>query len=109
MNVYPLKGKIVIFDYGVLKYRLDFRKQGILTFVGISESNRGRTDTMKYKCKKIDENIYMIVWSEPTHKDIVTQVQNFNNMTVISNIVKPDRTNLFIKGNIKFERLATPR
>lgn len=98
--MYPLTGKEVVFDYKKFKFQIKFKRNNILVFTGISPSNLGQTDTVKFYIKQVEPEIYMLTWKESRYKDIVTQVQNFKNMSVISSIWDDNGKLVFVKGKM---------
>ncbi|WP_419868646.1 MoaF-related domain-containing protein [Chryseobacterium sp. CT-SW4] len=97
---YPAIGKQVTVDFGELKFRLDFKDNKTMSFVGTEGSSKGVTDTVEYTAVEVAKNVFMVYWHEPKTGANVTHIQDYNKNVVYTNIAEKDGSFAHFKGTI---------
>ncbi|UWX59094.1 MBL fold metallo-hydrolase [Chryseobacterium oranimense] len=98
---YPAIGNKVEVDFGTLKFLLDFKDNKEMSFTGISENVKGRTDTVQYTAVEVAKNVFMVYWHEPKLGSNVTHIQDYNTNIIYTNIADPNGTFTHLKGTLK--------
>lgn len=98
--MHPLIGKKAFIKYDLAGFNVDFLNESALQIDGMF-GNEKRTELVEYTSVMIDKNIYLVHWFEPISKVFVSQVQNFNNFKVYSNLLNLGTSEFFhMKGKI---------
>ncbi len=98
---YPAIGNKVEVDFGTLKFILDFKDNKEMSFTGVSENVKGRTDTVQYTAVEVAKNVFMVYWHEPKLGSNVTHIQDYNKNIIYTNIADPNGTFTHLKGTLK--------
>jgi len=98
---YPAIGNKVEVDFGTLKFVLDFKDNKEMSFTGISENVKGRTDIVQYTAVEVAKNVFMVYWHEPKLGSNVTHIQDYNKNIIYTNIADPNGTFTHLKGTLK--------
>ncbi|PKF73620.1 MBL fold metallo-hydrolase [Chryseobacterium sp. PMSZPI] len=75
---YPAIGRKVEVDFGAVKFRLDFKDNKTMTFIGTAGSSKNSTDTVEYTAVEVAKNVFMVYWHEPHLGFNVTHIQDYN-------------------------------
>lgn len=98
---YPAIGNKVEVDFGTLKFILDFKDNKEMSFTGVSENVKGRTDTVQYTAVEVAKNVFMVYWHEPKLGSNVTHIQDYNKNIIYTNIADPNGTFTHLRGTLK--------
>jgi hypothetical protein len=99
MNIIGNKYKI---DLGMAKATLDIHSNTSLTFTIIEQSGNSVniSETVETKMVELRPQLFQVTWKEENGKT-VTQVQDYENEIVYSNITLPNGQFVNLKGTIK--------
>ncbi len=100
---YPPIGKKIVVDFKGLKFRLDFKDNKTMSFVGLDGSAKGVTDTVEYTAVEVAKNVFMVYWHEPHIGANVTHIQDYNKNIVYTNISGKDGSFSHLKGTITIQ------
>lgn len=95
-------GNKYLIDLGVAKATLDFHSDTSLTFT-ITEQNGSAvslSETVEMKLVELRPQLFQVTWKEENGKTI-TQVQDYENEIVYSNVTLPNGRFVNLKGTIK--------
>ncbi|CAK1276932.1 MBL fold metallo-hydrolase [Burkholderia pseudomallei] len=102
-SAFPAAGKKALVQFGDIGFRLDFKDDHTMTFVGTAGQYQGATDTVEYKAMQIRPQVFMVYWHEPKSGDNVVHVEDFENGIVYTNIAHRNGEFQHLKGTIRIE------
>lgn len=102
-SAFPAAGKKALVQFGDIGFRLDFKDDHTMTFVGTAGQYQGATDTVEYKATQIRPQVFMVYWHEPKSGDNVVHVEDFENGIVYTNIAHRNGEFQHLKGTIRIE------
>lgn len=99
--MHPLVYKRAMVDYGKSgKFVLNFINETVLEFSGIL-NKEFFTDRVEYTTNFVTDYVYMVTWYENKYRNYVTQVHNFQNLTLYSSIVDCSKNvHILLNGKI---------
>jgi hypothetical protein len=99
MNIIGNKFKI---DFGMAKATLDIHSENSLTFKIIEQNGNivNVSETVETKIVELRPQLFQVTWKEENGKTI-TQVQDYENEIVYSNVTLPNGHFINLKGTIK--------
>lgn len=99
MNIIGNKYKI---DLGMAKATLDIHSDNSLTFTIIEQNGNevNASETVETKMVELRPSLFQVTWKEENGKTI-TQVQDYENEIVYSNVTLPNGQFVNLKGTIK--------
>lgn len=100
---YPPIGRAAVVDFGGAAFRLNFKDNRTMSFVGTSGAFQGVKDTVQYTAVEVSSNVFMVYWHEPSTGSNVVHVQDWNTGTVYTNIAAKDGSFTNLKGTIRIE------
>ncbi|PWK15741.1 hypothetical protein LV89_04981 [Arcicella aurantiaca] len=99
MNIIGNKYKI---DLGMAKATLDIHSDSSLTFTIIEQNGNevNVSETVKTKIVELRPSLFQVTWKEENGKTI-TQIQDYENEIIYSNVTLPNGQFINLKGTIK--------
>lgn len=94
---YPAIGRKVEVNFGDMQFVLDYKDNKTMSFSGTGNAK----DTVQYTAVEVAQNVFMVYWSEPVLKAMVTHIQDYNKGIVYTNIAYPNGEFLHLKGTLK--------
>ena len=94
---YPAIGRKVEVNFGAMQFVLDYKDNKTMSFSGTGNAK----DTVQYTATEVAQNVFMVYWSEPVLKAMVTHIQDYNKGIVYTNIAYPNGEFLHLNGTLK--------
>lgn len=94
---YPAIGRKVEVNFGAMQFVLDYKDNKTMSFSGTGNAK----DTVQYTAVEVAQNVFMVYWSEPILKAMVTHIQDYNKGIVYTNIAYPNGEFLHLNGTLK--------
>lgn len=94
---YPAIGRKVEVNFGAMQFVLDYKDNKTMSFSGTGNAK----DTVQYTAVEVAQNVFMVYWSEPILKAMVTHIQDYDKGIVYTNIAYPNGEFLHLKGALK--------
>lgn len=96
----PIIGHLFEADFGAITFHLYFETDSSMTFTQVRGPQVGKKQTVIYRKVETKPNVYFVYWQE-ADKTTVTDLQDYENQIVYSNITTPKNEFLNLKGTLK--------
>ena len=83
-------GHKYLVNFVAFRVELSFAPPSLLTYTSIAaDGTRGKSETVKISIDDVSVDIFLVTWQE-VDKTTVVHVEDFNRMTIVTNITNPD-------------------
>jgi hypothetical protein len=90
-NGFPGAGHRYFVDFVRFRVELDFASDTSLTYYNLdANGNKVGQETVAIKVEPIADGIFLVTWQEVNPKSTVVHIEDYNRMTIVTNITEAD-------------------
>jgi hypothetical protein len=98
---FPAVGHRYFVDFQDFQVELDFTSEISLTYYNLDKNgNKIGSETVTIKVEPIADGIFLVTWQE-SDKTTVVHIEDYNRMTIVTNITGPDLSFSQFHGTVR--------
>lgn len=98
---FPAVGQRYFVDFQAFQVELDFASETSLTYFNLDQNgNKVGSQTVTTKIEPITDGIFLVTWQE-SDKTTVVHIEDYNRMTIVTNITGPDLSFSQFHGTVR--------
>jgi hypothetical protein len=98
---FPAVGHHYFVDFHAFQVELDFTSETSLTYYNLDKNGKKvGSETVTIKVEPITEDIFLVTWQE-SDKTTVVHIENYDRMTIVTNITGPDLSFSQFSGTVR--------